>query len=516
MSSTKPCGDWQNSIKLRLLEALFLNDDLRCSWRRQTAENRSLEATNHALASSYQLERQSLDPFARRHLPVILAPKESSAKTFSTRVPHRPMSPSATRRAFTLVELLVIVVILAFMIALLLPAVQRAREAAISYSAAKDFASPGKQAPVAATVDTEEPTPLAIVKSFSAEVRLTPKLSRGTSTPESIYEARFSGKIKATGPTEGGECEIELPLPPQVISLSDLSCESGGAPAARVFVRLGRLVWRGSLPSDSAELDVQYTAVGKGLYELSVPPADILEQFEVVIVADGSDVRLLELSLQPTELSTGRETTYKWEYQKLLFGQPVRVDVLGIAPIDRLGELTWLGPLSVVLFGLLVGLVVHVQDVPGFDRWMLLLTLGAFAGAYPLMYFAQQYISLGAAIFVSCGVAVAIIGVRAVTLMGLLPGMAGVVLPAIVILAVTLVATVWPALQGILLTVQGLGFFVVAMLLIPRVPAPQFSMAFAASPSVPAPEIPPQESPQGSPPDETDHAADQPDVRPDE
>jgi hypothetical protein len=71
----------------------------------------------------------------------------------------------------------------------------------------------------------------------------------------------------------------------------------------------------------------------------------------------------------------------------------------------------------------------------------------------------------------------AIIGVRAVTIMGPRLALAGVLLPAGAVLAVTLVAAVWPHLQGILLTVEALGFFIVAMMLIPRlraapVPAP--------------------------------------------
>src|SRR5262249_7625599 len=180
----------------------------------------------------------------------------------------------------------------------------------------------------------------------------------------------------------------------------------------------------------------------------------------------GSDVRLLELSLQPTDLTrSAGTTTYTWDYQRLLFGQPVRLDVLGIAPIDRLGELTWLGPVSVVVFGLLVGLFVHAAAVPRFDRWMLLLTLGAFAGAYPLMYFAQESTSLPSAVLTSAGIALATIGVRALTLMGVWLALVGVVLPAAAILAVTLVAGVWPHLQGLLLTGEALGFFIAAMLL---------------------------------------------------
>jgi len=122
-------------------------------------------------------------------------------------------------------------------------------------------------------------------------------------------------------------------------------------------LRDGKLIWRGVL-ADAAPttLAVTYTAVGKGLYELSVPPGGILDQFKIALTASGSDVRMLELSLQPTSFNhSATATTYTWDYKRLMFGQPIRLDVLGIAPIDRLGELTWLGPTSVIAFGLLAG-----------------------------------------------------------------------------------------------------------------------------------------------------------------
>ena len=50
-----------------------------------------------------------------------------------------------------------------------------------------------------------------------------------------------------------------------------------------------------------------------------------------------------------------------------------------------------------------VGLVVRSASVSRFDLWMLLLTVGTFAGAYPLMYFAQEYISLGPAVLIRLG-----------------------------------------------------------------------------------------------------------------
>src|SRR5262249_33536034 len=94
--------------------------------------------------------------------------------------------------------------------------------------------------------------------------------------------------------------------------------------------------------------------------------------------------------------------------------------------------------------------------------------LGTFAGAYPLMYFAQEFISLEAAVLVSAALMLVIIGVRALTILGPRLTLAAVVLPALGILTVTMIAAVWPRLQGILLTGEALGFFIAAMMLIPR------------------------------------------------
>jgi prepilin-type N-terminal cleavage/methylation domain-containing protein len=395
--------------------------------------------------------------------------------------PSRPRMRGRTDRAFTLVELLFVIVIMAALVAVLLPVLGSVRRASVRAKMAADsrsYAAMAAQQPAAAEAqDLRRPAvPLrrpAQVRSLEARVDLTPKLSVGTAEPESIYEARFAGKLLATAPDSSpgpAEVDLSLPLPPQVISLADLSITVDGEPSDNVTIGDGELVWHGKLPVDhAAVVDLTYSAVGKGVYTLQTPAGRILDRFSVALTANGSDVRMLELSMQPTGLvhESGR-TIYTWDYKRLMFGRPISLDVLGIAPIDRLGELGWLGPLSVILFGVLLGLAGRAYPVQRFDRWALLLLIGTFTGTYPLMYFAQQFVPIRWAILVPAALTLQIIGWRAVTLLGPRLAALGVVLPAALTLALTLCAAVQPVLQGMLLTIGGIAFFIAAMVLLPR------------------------------------------------
>jgi drug/metabolite transporter (DMT)-like permease len=201
---------------------------------------------------------------------------------------------------------------------------------------------------------------------------------------------------------------------------------------------------------------------------------------------------MLELSLQPTALAlTSGTTTYTWDYKRLMFGRPIALDVLGVAPLDRLGELRWLGPMSVIALGLIVGLVANAWRVERFDRWLLLLVLGTFAGSYPLMYFAQEFIPLKSAMLISGGTVLAIIAVRTMTVMGVRLALFGVVIPAAGVMALALTAAVRPQLQGVLLTGLALLVFTVAMVLAPRLHVPRRPVAEAPPDAPPPPPVEP-------------------------
>src|SRR4029079_19658542 len=104
----------------------------------------------------------------------------------------------------------------------------------------------------------------------------------------------------------------------QMISLADLSVTIDGQPSESVSLHDDKLVWTGTLPATPTPVDVREAAVGRGVYALQTPPAKILDTFHVELTTVGSDVRMLELSMQPTQTDRkSGSTTYTWNYKRL-------------------------------------------------------------------------------------------------------------------------------------------------------------------------------------------------------
>jgi len=178
------------------------------------------------------------------------------------------------RRAFTLIELLVVIVILAVIAAILLPSLSAARKRALRSSISGSSATEIAALPESARAGQAAPQrALATVKSFEATVSLKPGLSIGTADPESIYTAQLTAQFQAFNPVKSSECEVLLPLPPQIISLAELEVTVNSQPSESVEVRGNKLVWFGTLSGEPTPMSITFAAVGKGLYNLQIRPA---------------------------------------------------------------------------------------------------------------------------------------------------------------------------------------------------------------------------------------------------
>jgi hypothetical protein len=180
---------------------------------------------------------------------------------------------------------------------------------------------------------------------------------------------------------------------------------------------------------------------------------------------------MLELSLQPSNLEQSNDsTTYTWDYKRLVEARPIAIDVLGIAALDRLGELTWLGPLSVLVFGVLVALIALAYDPEKLNVWLAIMVTGCYAAAYPMMYFLQDFIDLYAAIALATAFVVVVIAWRVISLFGLRRGLFGGIILPVVLMGLTISATIQakPATQGVALTIMGVFALVTAMTLLPK------------------------------------------------
>ena len=396
-------------------------------------------------------------------------------------MPNTLQSPQTDSGLGKLIAVGMVLLLPVLGLALLMPAVQSARQSAMKRNLEFGSGSYLESAPPA-TGEAAKPLtpaaalPRAVVKKYDAEISLTPKLSIGTAMPESIYVADFKATIEAEAPTDGqGKCQLELPLPPQIISLADLDVRVNGEPSESISQEGSHLVWQGSLDGKpSTEIAVAYSATGKGVYTLEKPSGKIIELFRTKLTANRSNIRMLELSLQPKSLEQSSDSTiYTWEYKRLVQARPIAIDVLGIAALDRLGELTWLGPLSVLVFGVLIALIALAHDPEKLNVWLVILVTGCFAAAYPMMYFLQDFIDLYAAIVLATVFVVVVIGWRIISLFGLWRGLFGGIIAPVVLMGLTISATIHakPATQGVALTVMGIFALVTAMMLLPRAQA---------------------------------------------
>jgi len=83
----------------------------------------------------------------------------------------------------------------------------------------------------------------------------------------------------------------------------------------------------------------------------ATPPGNILDTFHIDLTGRRFRCADVGIVIAADKYARGNGQTSILGLQAAALGRPIALDVLGVAPIDRLGELTWLGPASVVVFG---------------------------------------------------------------------------------------------------------------------------------------------------------------------
>ena len=274
---------------------------------------------------------------------------------------------------------------------------------------------------------------------------------------------------------EQEECQIDLPLPPKIISLAEVDFRVNGQPSEGFHLEANHLIWEGPLNVGKTRQDRRQLFRHRqgGLHarktvrenHRSVPhgPGRQPQQHpHVGTLAAAEQARALQrqhhLHLGLQSPGRGPPDRHRHAWHRGL-GPPRRADLAGTVERARLRN-----PLRIARLG---------HDPEKLNVWLVILVAGCFAGAYPMMYFLQDFTDLTAAVALANVVVLTVIGWRVISLFGFWRGLfGGIVLPA-VLMGLTLAATIQakPAMQGVLLTVMGIFGLVTAMILLPRAQA---------------------------------------------
>ena len=261
------------------------------------------------------------------------------------------------RNGFTLIELTIVVAVVAFISAIVLPAIMKMRDRAKKKALAAQVASEETKAQERGRF-TQPKGEKPIIDQADLDLLLASSYHRIGTKIYTRYEARCGGKVvfHDAGATDE-PLLLFIPFPRDTTEARDVSLtfkspsdKEPQKPENVTYHQQG-IYWSGAVPKgELITAEVAFVALGRERFEYDLPPARQLREIDISLSLDGGGAtRIPDHALQPTEIGKGR---LGWRFTNLVSDRSIIIEIPGAqSPIGRVMLLCRLVAVAVLLFG---------------------------------------------------------------------------------------------------------------------------------------------------------------------